>query len=397
MSTKKLTGVDNFIEELKKRREIVTTSSNLNLNTNNYATMKQLISSCFQKEISEVTYEDLQICNKELLKELLALIGLDDTSIEEMITNIGDETIADKTKTLIEKYIVEYENIQESQQEMVRSKLELYDKYLEIFQSEQLSEPFEDFEELEKLAFNLGLSKEEELDIQRFITNKNIEYSRHMTQNINALSRINTLTEKYCDPTSSIFNQILEILNEKDIDVELIPELAEELSRAISIPESLAANTVCSIVLSNLYGELPNREENASLIQQVLGYTYSRERIIEETARNILRDSIDIVGKSLLMGNDGMQYIESSIQDIMNEENITYDEAVDCKTLAIVKVIAESLDKLESLNPNDEDYSSSISLLEELNNSYFSIASKKNNKVVGFRKRGGSKAQAKVA
>jgi hypothetical protein len=280
---------------------------------------------------------------------------------------------------------------------MVRSKLELYDKYLEIFQSEQLSEPFEDFEELEKLAFNLGLSKEEELDIQRFITNKNIEYSRHMTQNINALSRINTLTEKYCDPTSSIFNQILEILNEKDIDVELIPELAEELSRAISIPESLAANTVCSIVLSNLYGELPNREENASLIQQVLGYTYSRERIIEETARNILRDSIDIVGKSLLMGNDGMQYIESSIQDIMNEENITYDEAVDCKTLAIVKVIAESLDKLESLNPNDEDYSSSISLLEELNNSYFSIASKKNNKVVGFRKRGGSKAQAKVA
>ena len=397
MSTKKLTGVDNFIEELKKRREIVTTSSNLNLNTNNYATMKKLISSCFQKEISEVTYEDLQICNKELLKELLALIGLDDTSIEEMISNIGDETIADKTKTLIEKYIVEYENIQESQQEMVRSKLELYDKYLEIFQSEQLSEPFEDFEELEKLAFNLGLSKEEELDIQRFITNKNIEYSRHMTQNINALSRINTLTEKYCDPTSSIFNQILEILNEKDIDVELIPELAEELSRAISIPESLAANTVCSIVLSNLYGELPNREENASLIEQVLGYTYSRERIVEETSRNILRDSIDIVGKSLLMGNDGMQYIESSIQDIMNEENISYDKAVDCKTLAIVKVIAESLDKLESLNPNDEDYSSSISLLEELNNSYFSIASKKNNKVVGFRKRGGSKAQAKVA
>ena len=94
-----------------------------------------------------------------------------------------------------------------------------------------------------------------------------------------------------------------------------------------------------------------------------------------------------------------MQYIESSIQDIMNEENISYDQAVDCKLIAIVKVVAETLDKLETLNPNEGDYTSAIGLLDELNNSYYSIANKKKNtKVVGYKKRSGfSKPKAKAA
>ena len=395
MSTKKLNGVTNFIEELKKRREIVSTSSNLNLNTNDYTTMKELISSCFSKSIQEVTYDDMYERNKDTLRKILELIGLDSNSIDDLLNNLTEQPIAEKVQSLIEKYIVEYENIQQSQQEMQKTKLDLYDKYLKIFSSEPLSSLFEDFDELKKLIFNLGLSKEEELDIQTFIANKNIEYSKKMTKDADSLSKINGLTEKYCDPTSSIFNQILEILKGKDIDLELIPELATELSRAISIPESLAANTVCSIVLSNLYEE---KEDNKSLIDQVLGYTYSKDKIVEETSRNILKDSMDLVSKTLFLGNDGMQYIDSSIQDIMNEENISYDAAVDNKSIAIIKVIAETLDKLETLNPKDGDYSSAIGLLDELNTSYFSITNKKKNtKVVGFKRRNTKPAKAKAA
>lgn len=397
MSTKTNNGVTSFIEELKKRREIVTTSSNLNLNTTNYATMKDLISSCFAKSISEVTYADMQSCDKDKLKEILALIGLDDKSIEDNLLALSDGIIAEKTRILIEKYITEYESIQESQQEMQKSKLDLYDKYLRIF-TKDLDALFEDFDELNQLMFNFGLSKEEEIDIIKYITKKNISFAKGMTNDVDSLAKINTLTEKYCDPTSSIFNQILSLLEGKNIDLELIPQLSTEISGAINIPESMAANTVCSIVLSNLYGDLDKHEENHSLIEQVLGYTYSKERIIEESSRNILRDSMDLVGKTVLTGNDGMQYIDSSIQDIMNEENISYEKAVDCKTIAIIKAIAETLDKLETLDPKEGDYSSAIGLLDELNTSYYSISNKKkNNRVVGFKKRGFGKPKAKAA
>ncbi len=395
MSTKKTDGVTNFINELNKRREIVSTSSNLNLNTNDYTTMKELISSCFGKSIQDVTYDDIPICNTDSLKKILELIGLDSPTIDELINAISQTEVADKIYTLIDRYITDYENSQQSQYEMQKNKLDLYDKYLDIFSNKPLTSLFEDFDELKKLVFNLGLSKEEELDIQKYIADKNIKYSETMTKDANSLSKITNLTTKYCDPTSSIFNQVLEILKDKDIDLELIPELATELSHAISIPESLAANTVCSIVLSNLYEE---EQYDKSLIEQVLGYTYSHNRIVEETSRNILRDSIDLVSKTVFLGNDGMQYIESSLQDIMNEENINYDTAVDYKSIAIIKVIAETLDKLETLNPKDGDYSSAIGLLDELNNSYFSISNKKKNtKVVGFKRRNTKSAKAKAA
>ena len=88
-----------------------------------------------------------------------------------------------------------------------------------------------------------------------------------------------------------------------------------------------------------------------------------------------------------------MQYLGSSIQDVMNDDNITYNEAIDRKTIAIIKTISETLDKSETLDPYSDEYRAAVKLLEELNTSYDELVSKKKaSKVIGFKKKNSKQA-----
>ena len=381
-------GISKVVNELTKRKEIIVESSNINLDADKYNMVNQLIETSLNKRATDITKEDITLIDKSTLEKLLDLVGLPENNIKAYLSSLDEDTILEKIAKSIKEYVDNYMNIQESQNDLRKQKLDTYDKYLKLLSGAPFEEMFNDFEELKKLSFSLGLSSEEECSLLKYFAKQNAELLKRTKPNAAIQSRINELNSIEEYESNPLFESVLELLKGKEIDLELVPELGIEIAKYFNKPQKQMTNMLCSILLSELYCDLEDGLNVTKEIEQVLGYTYSELDIIVERSESILHESLGISSKTIFMGNDGMQYLGSSIQDVMNDDNITYNEAIDRKTIAIIKTISETLDKSETLDPYSDEYRAAVKLLEELNTSYDELVSKKKaSKVIGFKKK----------
>ena len=68
------------------------------------------------------------------------------------------------------------------QNDLRKQKLDTYDKYLKLLSGAPFEEMFNDFEELKKLSFSLGLSSEEECSLLKYFAKQNAELLKRLTR-----------------------------------------------------------------------------------------------------------------------------------------------------------------------------------------------------------------------
>ena len=115
-----------------------------------------------------------------------------------------------------------------------------------------------------------------------------------------------------------------------------------------------------------------NDESLIELLESVLNQQVNEADFVIETSKEVLSRSQKLYENR---NEDVMRYIDMTIADI-ELEGYTHDEAVEYKSLPVLKTMAETIDKIETLEPTKPDYELCVGILSELNDAYFNIIEK---------------------
>lgn len=398
-------SVENFIKELQLRINLLNSNSTrANLNEKNYKKLNQLVKTYINRSPFSLTTTDIVEFKAKDIKEILSIIGLDDDSIKNIIDNFDKNVIDFKNtysqtklvsatnyfeeiRKMIENYLMDYRQINDAQNDTFEKKTEEYQKYIEIFESEDYDSLFEDFDSLFKLMNNLAISSEDKWQILKFIADKNLAYEKEEIVDINLAKKVYDIVSKYLLVENNLVTIVKKELSKDDMDIDLIPHIASEIAKGKSLNTQTVKNCICALVANSLfdyYKRAIDSDEDKEvvssirlMIEDVLKFYVKEENEVIKEARLIVENNEEFYNSYKENNKDDLtKFIDLSISEIESDE-ISHDMAVDLKTLPIIKTISETLDKIDRLFDESDDYELCCEILAELITAYKNLLMKK--------------------
>lgn len=379
-----------FVEELKKRLEILdNTIPTVNVNDDNYRTLIKVLENHAYTSIDDINTEFLAKIGISDIQIVLASMGLKKTDIITYIYSYSffAQIVNVKTddarynnaikyfvslESLIKDFIKEYETKKTSQNSFRDANTELYTKYIDLFENKDATTIFEDEEELVKLMTMINLDKKDQWHIELWLANNNLKQVKNQVAAVNMAYKITKKISQYlCDEYIDIISIIHKNIKAIEIDINDLPLIANKIAADNSLDRALTQNILCSMISSTLYrlyeqSNVEEKEELMQMLNNVFQSFVSEEYHILETAWEIIHNAKDFYENSLMFKDkDIMKYLDMSIQDI-EQDGHDYEEAVDLKTLPIIKTIIETVDKIANLEESDQDYALCCGILSEL-------------------------------
>ena len=398
-------SVENFIKELQLRINLLNSNSTrANLNEKNYKKLNQLVKTYINRSPFSLTTTDIVEFKVKDIKEILSIIGLDDDSIKNIIDNFDKNVIDFKNtysqtklvsatnyfeeiRKMIENYLMDYRQINDAQNDTFEKKTEEYQKYIEIFESEDYDSLFEDFDSLFKLMNNLAISSEDKWQILKFIADKNLAYEKEEIVDINLAKKVYDIVSKYLLVENNLVTIVKKELSKDDMDIDLIPHIASEIAKGKSLNTQTVKNCICALVANSLFDYYKHAIESDEdkevvssirlMIEDVLKFYVKEENEVIKEARLIVENNEEFYNSYKENNKDDLtKFIDLSISEIESDE-ISHDMAVDLKTLPIIKTISETLDKIDRLFDESDDYELCCEILAELITAYKNLLMKK--------------------
>lgn len=398
MANIKNKSVQSFIIELQKRMALLnTTSSSVITNIEDYEKLSNIFSKYTQASLENITISVLKDIGYNDLSEILSIVGPDASGIDKYLNEFktidGDYTTQESIELLIEvhqlisDFASSYADMHKNQIGMMNAKQQQYQSYIDLFSKEKFDSLFLDIDELRKIISTFGISKEDEWQILEFIAKQNIAYQQEQYLDVDLLNQVTEVTDKYLREENNVLPIIKGEIEHLDIDVELIKDLVADISSKYDIDANLCHNTLCSIVLSTLMkkyqslagtsSKIEELKEIEELIKSVLSKMEPRIALQALEAIAILTKTKDFYENETKSSSiDIMKYLDLSIAEIENE-NVSHDEAVDLKTLPIIKTIKETITKFEETIPGSNDETMILGIIEELVVAYNNVYTKK--------------------
>lgn len=388
------TSVTNLIKELETRIEMFSSIEvKGNLDTKSFNEITSIIAKYTDVAPQDIKKEDIIDFKISDIDELLHVMDITPTEINRVLVNFkrhaasmhGEKTkeaedFFEDLKNKIVDYISNFISIDNAQNTFQNTKVQEYKRYIELFKSETIEEPFEDFEGLTKLMTSLALSNEDKWTILAYIANLNLSVAKGMTEEFNYASLIENMKESYYEENEELVKIIENKLSKETIDIELLPTYAQTIANETESNRMLVQNIIVAILASDIYSryQTSTDEEEKSSLKELLDNTLNQQVnescFVIETTKEILSKN-----KSLYenMHGDVMIYVDMTISEIV-EEGYTREAAIDLKSLPILKTMTETIDKIETLETSDPDYQVCVGILQELNEAYESVMSKMN-------------------
>lgn len=396
------TSVDNFIKELQMRIRIMQSPSELtNLDQATYEQVNKLISEAIGRPSNTLKTNDFLIIEYPTVEQILTKIGVREDVLKRIKQEYQNNIYLFKTslnktrlievtkffeelKKMIENYLNDYQNLNINQADMRSNKVNEYTQYIHLLEQGEFLEPFDTLDELLKLMNNLAIAIEDKWRILTYIANQNISYGQKEFSNINLARKIYVINDRFIDPDediASVIKKKLELVD--DIDIDLIPKLSRIIAQDENLELERTQNIICALLLNSLFEsykkEAAENTEALSIIeenmQSILEYCKFEESTVVKEARIIVMSTQEF----FLRNNSEKinQYVDLSINEIMNSHNVSRDTAIDLKTLPVLKSISETLDKIDRLSEQSEDYELCCGVLDELVNAYNHLVDKK--------------------
>lgn len=411
MDPKLLESVSRLVEELKKRIELLTsTTTRANLNEDSYNAILEIINSYIHTAPSRLTVEDIIKFKIADMEHILDLIGLPEEEKNKIllvynsnvysIQNTSLETrIVELSKyfeniiKMILDYVTDYEEIHTNQEELQSTKVSEYKHLIEILTQDKFSKLFdeEEIDKLIKLMTNFAIPISDRHQILKYIAMQNLnvpvlENDIFDEDYVNLLHHVTSVVDKHLIANSEEKEIIKKELENMDIDIDLIPSIAKEIAERHGLKYNLTKNIMTALILNSLFNsytraiEADEGEEfidsYKSKINDVLNIELIEDNRIIEEARAILVDKQEFYKNSVAMEEDVNQYINLLISEI-EDMGYDYETAVDFKSLPLIRSMSETLDKLDKLDTENPDYNVCIDMLNQLLEAYNKLLEKK--------------------
>ncbi len=410
MDPKIAESVSRFVEELKKRIELLTsTTTRANLNEDSYNAILDIINSYIHTAPSRLTVDELIKIKIDDMEKILDLIGLKDeknkillvynsnvysiqnTSLQTRIVELS-KYFEDIIKMILD-YVTDYEEIHNNQEELQSTKVSEYRHLIDVLTRENFSKLFEEEEidKLLKLMTNFAIPVSDRQHIMQYIAMQNLKVP--VLDNdifdedyVNLLHHVTSVVDKHLIANSEEKDIIKKELENMDIDIDLIPSIAKEIAEKHGLKYNLTKNIISALILNSLFNSYTRAieadeseefiESFKSKINDVLNIELVEDNRIIEEARAILADKQEFYVNSVEMDDDVNQYVGLLISEI-EDMGYDYETAVDYKTLPLIKSMSETLDKIDKLDSENPDYNLCIDMLNQLLEAYNKLLEKK--------------------
>ena len=195
MDPKIAESVSRFVEELKKRIELLTsTTTRANLNEDSYNAILDIINSYIHTAPSRLTVDELIKIKIDDMEKILDLIGLKEdeknkillvynsnvysiqnTSLQTRIVELS-KYFEDIIKMILD-YVTDYEEIHNNQEELQSTKVSEYRHLIDVLTRENFSKLFEEEEidKLLKLMTNFAIPVSDRQHIMQYIAMQNLK------------------------------------------------------------------------------------------------------------------------------------------------------------------------------------------------------------------------------
>ena len=392
------TSVSNLIHELEMRIKLFSsTEVRSNLDPTSFATITSIISKYTKRPPQDIKVEDITLFKIYDMQDLLNSMGVRPNEIDRILIgfnpnvykyNSNDRSLEvekffENIRKMIINYVSDYLDIKTNQKEIKDEKVVEYQKYIDLLSKKQLEEPFEDIEGIMRLMTTLALPNEDKWQILTHVAKLNLTTAKIKEEDIDYNKRITDMVEEYLKDNEGLVNIIQQKIMQDNIDIDLIPTISEEIAEEIDGNKDQVQNIMVTIIASNIYSnylkesEKDNNESDKykELLDLVLAQKISKEDEIVTASKEILNDSKALVASEDLKSDEVMRFIDMSTSEI-EAEGYTREQALDYKLLPILKTIAETLDKIATLNKEEDDYRICSEILEDLNEAYYTIVEK---------------------
>ena len=375
-----------FLSELRNRINLLSSDKvTENIDNANIDKINNILSNYNIASNENITIEEIKRVSLSDIKSLLYLIGQNEDSIEYLVSKIDEHY--EKITSSINKYISDFISIGKNQTDMINDKINLYQKYINLFEKEDLDEPFEELNEICKVISEVGMSDEDKWKILEYIAVTNNKTIKEIDINLSVrvskeLSNIMTYLED-----KEIESTIEKRLSNNEIDIDTIPIIGSELSETTGLDKDIMVNIVATLIASNLLkqaSKINNEEEQSELIDviySVLEYINVLDSPCVYEAREVKNKTYDYYNNSIASGiTEDMikEYLETPLS-LLESKDISREYAIDLKELSVLKPIYETLDTIAHLDKTGEDYKKATTVLSKLLEQYNLLENKKNN------------------
>ncbi|MCH5166860.1 MAG: hypothetical protein J1F35_03115 [Erysipelotrichales bacterium] len=379
-------SIKSFLKELKTRIELLSSNKvTENVDNANIDEIKKILSKYDIASDKKIKLSDIKKMDIEDLRTLLSLIGQKDDSINYLFSKFEEHL--EKIRDLINNYISDFTNIEKNQTEAINEKIALYQKYIELFEKDELEEPFRDINEISKVIAEIGLPNEDKWRILKYIAISNNKTIKGIDPKLSVrVSECMAAISPYLKQ-EEISNIITSKLSKLEIDIDIIPTIAAELSSETGINETIIINIIASLTANSLSEKLAKTEEpteQVELIHQiysVLDFVTKLDDPIVLEAKEIRNTTIDFYNNSLINGiteDKIKEYLEKTVSELTESDGISREYAIELKEIAVLKPIYETLDTLELIDNESDVYKKAITVLKKLVDQYKLLEDKKN-------------------
>lgn len=376
-------SVNSLIHELEEKIKILQSPSlKSNLDITTYENVTSIISKYTKRSPKDITIENIVDFKISELSELLQLIGVQPSQINHLINNFNSNVYLyrsnnpksheyfNKIRTMIISYVTDFIDYSNNQNDSQNSKVSEYQRYIEILKSTRLDNPTEEIANITRLMETIAFPQEDCWKVQVYLEKLNLTSIENNKQLADMRSKAEMLKDKYLDKNQELTQLVLEEVRGIDVDAELIPTYSEEIAKKLNCNRTLIQNIlVATLANSILYAYIRTDKDSETLetiFKKIVESEIKESAVVIETTEEILSQNQGLISSAIELTDEEIKrFIDLTIDELV-QEGATREEAIDYKMLPILKAMAESVDKLKSIDETNEDYKECLETLKDL-------------------------------
>ena len=342
--------IQKFIDELTSRVDLLNSMDD-NLDSSKVNQVEGIINKYDEIDSSKF--------NKEDLDTIISIVNTESTTDFELINQA------------IKQYIDDYYTAKDTHEVSSESSINKYSKYIDILNGK--SNLFIDFDELDEIMSEVGITIPERWQIISYINDMNINNNQDKIAILNLNGKLNTYNKLYLD-NESLSDYIKDSIKDLNIDIDMIPSLSKKLA-GNSYDEDKVRNALTTIILNELYKDLKHTTDKDAInnlqhmVSDALNYIDNYEDKIINPIKDIIVDYEDLLNEEINKGNDLKTYVDISIDDL---EKLVgdRDKAINLKRLPLIKSMKDTIKSIDECDKSSDDLIDYLNLLNDLNKLY---------------------------
>lgn len=400
-------SIIRIITELEKKKSSLDEASQKSYNHKyGYNTIHTIFEKItITTTVEKITNDDLIRLSPNDLSTILHIINMDENKINEILLNYDPNRILyngntnskvklkqitdffDDIRRNIVSYMSTYKTLDSNISEFFGEQRKMCDKLIRIFKNEEDNEVLtrEFIDEVDAYLSNSGISPLDRANALCFINDKiinSITVEKTNPEEVDISVKVSNLGKKYLFGNEEYLMLVSEYVDNEEIDIDTIPSIASDICGTTGLKLDHMTNTLVAYIVGGLYSKYLETKDTDILlnVNTILKFVVPEKIELLSSAKQIVEDNKDLYMEAIKNNENIDSYVDALVSTLIEENGLTLSEAIDKKCLPFVRSISKLIEKMETLDPESNEYQEGLDNINILIDLYNEQQVRKNTK-----------------